>query len=91
MKIKDLKSEKTCEACPEQYDVFYQDKQVGYIRLRWGEIRVDFPDCGGETIYKHSFEDSLKGCFETDEEAKLYLSKCKKAIIKKLNENIKRN
>ena len=41
---------KTCHACPEQYDAFFQGKQIGYLRLRHGEFRVDYPDCGDETI-----------------------------------------
>lgn len=43
----------TCPACPEQYDVYTQDKQlVGYLRLRHGYFRADVPYCGGETIYE---------------------------------------
>ena len=56
----------TCEACPEQYDVLDLDdnsKQVAYVRLRWGHLRVDVPDCGGNMIYSHEFDDGLKGCF----------------------------
>lgn len=41
----------TCIACPEQYDVFKNGEQVGYLRLRHGEFRVDYPNCGGETIF----------------------------------------
>ena len=33
--IKNLKFVKTCDACPEQYDVYQGDKKVAYIRLRW--------------------------------------------------------
>lgn len=46
-----IKLVKTCDACPEQYDAFLDGKQVGYLRLRHGGFRVDYPDCGGETIY----------------------------------------
>ena len=31
----------TCGACPEQYDVFDGDRQVGYLRLRHGHFRAD--------------------------------------------------
>jgi hypothetical protein len=44
----------TCSTCPEQYDAFIGDRKVGYLRLRWGEFRVDYPDCGGEMIYATS-------------------------------------
>lgn len=44
----------TCGACPEQYDAFVDgtEVKVGYLRLRHGHFRVDFPDCGDETIYE---------------------------------------
>ena len=32
---------KTCTFSPEQYDVYYNDKQVGYIRLRWGHLSCE--------------------------------------------------
>lgn len=50
--IDGLKLVCTCGACPEQYDVFDGDKQVGYLRLRHGYFRADCPDCGGETVYE---------------------------------------
>ena len=40
----------TCLALPEQYDVYRDGAQVGYIRFRWGVLRVDVPDAGGETV-----------------------------------------
>lgn len=46
-----LRLVKTCDACPEQYDVFDGTQQVGYIRLRHGTMRVECPDAGGETVY----------------------------------------
>ena len=42
----------TGSACPEQYDVYKDAKQVGYLRLRHGYFRVDVPECGGETVYE---------------------------------------
>lgn len=47
-----IRLEMTCGACPEQYDAFVGDKQVGYLRLRHGYFRVQFPACGGETVYE---------------------------------------
>lgn len=35
-----LRLVKTCECCPEQYDVYATNKMVGYIRCRWGEAEV---------------------------------------------------
>lgn len=52
LKIDGFRLVRTCIACPEQYDVFGPDgDKVGYLRLRHGTFRADFPDCGGETVY----------------------------------------
>lgn len=57
---------RTCLACPEQYDAFDgAGKMVGYFRLRHGHFRVDYPDCGGETVYEA--EPKGDGIFEADE------------------------
>lgn len=63
--------EKTCSACPEQYDVYAGDEIVAYFRLRHGSFRVDVPDCGGETIYTASPKGD--GLFE-DDERMMYLT-----------------
>ena len=68
----------TCGACPEQYDVFNEGNvQVGYIRLRHGTLRVDCPDCGGETVYTANPKGD--GRF-LDNERDFYLKHCLKAI-----------
>lgn len=57
----------TCSACPEQYDV-YDDvtkRQVGYLRLRHGHFRADFPNCGGQTVYESVTNGD--GVFDDDE------------------------
>jgi len=42
----------TCQACPEQYDVFDDlGQQVAYLRLRHGSFRANVPDVGGEEVY----------------------------------------
>jgi len=74
--------ENTCSACPEQYDVKLNGQIVGYVRLRSGNLRVDCPDCGGETVYETYFEDPLKGMFDDDEERQHYFSEIEKAILK---------
>lgn len=56
----------TCPACPEQYDVFdAAGTKVGYLRLRHGYFRADFPDCGGETVYETDTKGD--GIFDEDE------------------------
>lgn len=68
----------TCEAMPEQYDVFKDGKQVAYLRLRHGEFRVDAPDCGKETIYET--EPNGDGIFDADERLK-YMELAMQAIL----------
>jgi hypothetical protein len=80
--IDDIELTMTCGACPEQYDAYIGEKQVGYLRLRHGSFRVDFIECGGETIYQA--EPKGDGIFEWDERD-YYLTEAKKAIIQKLN------
>lgn len=75
--------EKTCSACPEQYDVYLNNKQVGYLRLRHGIFRCDFPECGGETIYINY----PKGDGEFyDDERDFYIKEALEKIKEKLNE-----
>ena len=75
----------TCGACPEQYDVFDSEgKKVGYLRLRHGGFRADYPDCGGDTVYRYSFDDAWKGIFDDDEEREQYLTEAVKAIHNKI-------
>jgi hypothetical protein len=50
-----LKWKKTCNACPEQYDIFDSEgSQVGYFRLRHGYLAVMCPGVGGEEVYESS-------------------------------------
>ena len=51
MKIHGCELEMTSSVCPEQYDVLLDGRQIGYLRLRHGIFRADYPICGGETVY----------------------------------------
>lgn len=74
----------TCMACPEQYDVWYEDKPVGYVRLRWGFLRCDYPDVGGETIYEAIIsDDGYQGCFSDDEQRCYHLCAIAEKVKKK--------
>lgn len=69
MEIDGLKLVCTSMACPEQYDVFDSSgNKVGYLRLRHGRFRADYPDCFGETVYE-SFPKG-DGIFHDDEREK---------------------
>ena len=74
------KLELTCPMCPEQWDVYSDCAKVGYIRLRWGELRVDYPDCGGKTLLEFSSGIYGFGDFDTEDLRNVYLLKLVKAI-----------
>ena len=82
-----LRFEKTCSACPEQYDVFKGSKQVGYIRLRHGILSCRYPNNRGKEIYIYEFADEWKGCFNNDKERNFYLNKCSNALLKEIKEH----
>lgn len=84
MKIKGLNFKLTCSAFPEQYDVFKNRKIVGYVRLRHGTLRCDYPECGGETIYEKIF-DSRIGMFENNFQKVRELNKIATIINKVLS------
>ena len=87
--IKGYLFHKTCEAWPEQYDVYKGKKQVAYIRLRMGRLTVRVPDVSGKVVYYKNFnEDPVKGCFDTQDERMKYLTKITK-ILKEKSINVK--
>jgi hypothetical protein len=83
--IDGLKLVCTCNACPEQYDVFGANgKKVGYLRLRHGFFRAEYPDCLEETVYEaHPRGDGL---FEPDER-EMYLKAAVAALKKRIAED----
>lgn len=88
-KIKGLNFVQTCEACPEQYDVFDAAgvELVGYVRLRHGCLRADYPTCGDETVFEEFYGDDLTGLFNSEEDRMKYLNEIADAI----NEQIKKS
>lgn len=79
-----LRLEKTCDACPEQYDVFDGDKMVGYLRLRHGHFTVQYPDVGGVCVYEAFPEGD--GIFE-DHERTGYLMMAETAILRAIRDD----
>ena len=74
MEYNELEFRQTSPACPEQYDVFNKEnEQVGYVRLRWGVLRCDYPKCGARTIYEFVFPDKTDGSFLSEEQRAKYL------------------
>lgn len=79
--------DQTCGACPEQYDVYKDGKQVGYLRLRHGTFRADYPDCGGDTVY--SANPKGDGIFDDDKERDFHIGNALLAIQERLTEDAK--
>lgn len=77
-----VRLEMTSSACPEQYDAYIDDRQVGYLRLRHGHFRVEFLGCGGETIYEaNTIGDGIFDPAERD----YHLQRATAAILARLN------
>lgn len=75
-----IRLEQTCGACPEQYDVYWGDQEVGYIRHRHGITEAHCPF--GEVVFT-SEEARGDGMFE-DDEREWMLNQCKQAILTRL-------
>lgn len=88
MIIKDLLFEMTCSACPEQYEVYLNDRQVGYVRLRYGVLRVDYPECLDETIYVKKIGEEYTGQFESNGQRDYYLNLIADLIWEKIHKEV---
>lgn len=82
--LNDIRLERTCYACPEQYDAFLGSKPVGYLRLRHGRFYTSCPDVGGDVVYVDYPRGD--GIFDEDEREH-YLFKAKAAILHWLASN----
>ena len=71
---------KTCAACPEQYDVMLDGKEIGYMRLRHGFFRAEYAD---KIVYTATPKGD--GSF-TDEERSEYLSIACAMIFASMND-----
>lgn len=61
----------TCSACPEQYDVYREDKLVGYLRLRHSKFTarsVNDDVIVYEKIIQDNLEDSMVGAFLSEDQ-----------------------
>ena len=87
MEIKGLNFQCTCDACPEQYDVFDSNGNiVGYVRLRYGGLRCNYPNSSGETIYYANIGDGWCGIFESEDQRRRHLTNIACKIRRKINE-----
>lgn len=62
---------KTSGACPEQYDVFQGETQVGYFRLRHGNFRID----AGHRTIAHLYPEG-SGEFRDEERERFLIQGC---------------
>ena len=81
-KVGDLIFVMTCDACPEQYDVFNSDgDEVGYVRLRWGTLTANYQGPYGPVIFGSHIYGDWDGCFPNDEERNKYLGLIAKLLV----------
>lgn len=71
--------ERTCEACPEQYDVYYNGINICYIRLRWGKLTAYIDQT---IIYSYNFPHHLTGSFIDPPERMYHLLLIVEELIK---------
>ena len=65
--VVELELKRTCAAAPEQYDLFRDGRQIGYLRLRHGYFRAHYPDHNSsEPVYSTGVRGD--GLFYDDEE-----------------------
>lgn len=74
-----IKLIQTCGACPEQYDLYIGDHNIGYLRLRHGYFYAEHIP-SGEVVYEA--EPHGDGIFEGNER-EFYLKNASDAILQK--------
>lgn len=75
MNLENIDLSKTCFACPEAYDVYYQGDYIGHLRLRHGCFTASRE---GRTLYEGFPKGD--GIFE-EEEREYYLTMGKIALM----------
>lgn len=80
MKTNGYTLEMTCGAYPEQYDVYKDGKQVGYLRLRHGFFEAEYPDSDGVSVY--TAEPEGDGMFADEFERERHLNAAIDALDK---------
>lgn len=73
MDIKNVLLKRTCIACPEQYEIWYDGKYIGWFKLRWGIFKL--MNYESVEICRHDFNEEYKGSFADPVERFNYLTK----------------
>jgi hypothetical protein len=68
----------TCLACPEAWSVHLDEREVGYLRLRYGHFTARFPDHNGKMVFETT-QIQGDGCFADEKER---MRNLKKAITR---------
>ena len=81
-------------SCPEQYYIYYFNKCIGYIRLRFGSFSVDYyknfdKSNSIDDVLLDFYGDDLCGEFENEEDRQLYLKLSVEKIIELEEERLK--
>lgn len=90
-----MRTVRTCEACPEQYDVFDGPVNVGYLRLRWGNFVAYFLPNGKfdpemYVVYEHEVDPKgWAGSFPDNETRNKHMHAALSAIRQARNEERK--
>lgn len=70
-------------SCPEQYDVYKDDKYVAYVRFRWGSCTVRTePGFDADIICDYCNFDMWQGNFDSEKQRMYYLKLITKQIEK---------
>ena len=82
MTIEDLTLKQTCECCPEQYDVMFENKRIGYIRYRGGRLTCQ-PVFDNEIQYFFTIwrEDDMQLNEMPSHRRVQWLHECKQSLI----------
>ncbi len=75
-----VRLDQTCGACPEQYEAFFDNRQIGYLRLRHGYFYAAWPNVSGEVVYDAETEGD--GCFLAEERAD-HLERSVEALVRR--------
>ena len=61
--------EKTCSACPSQWDIYTTDGQYIYARYRWGglTLTLNMGEPNSQVIYSEGIGDGWDGVLSTSE------------------------
>jgi hypothetical protein len=79
MKILGINFVESCYACPESYDAYLEDKNIGYAKLRRGFFYVEYPNIGGTVVFEgHPRGD---GRFTDDSDREHFMTHAARALI----------